>query len=94
MLQGRTVTIKLKNVNFEVKTRASTVSSVVSTAEEIFAVAKELLRTEIDADFPHPLRLRLMGMTFLYLFFLKSARLFHRINLGNILTSILFLKPV
>lgn len=52
-------------MNFEVKTRASTVSSVVSTAEEIFAIAKELLRTEIDADFPHPLRLRLMGMTFL-----------------------------
>ncbi|KAM9252783.1 DNA polymerase kappa [Dugong dugon] len=61
-LKGRTVTIKLKNVNFEVKTRASTVSPVVSTAEEIFAVAKELLRTEIDADFPHPLRLRLMGV--------------------------------
>lgn len=64
MLQGRTVTIKLKNVNFEVKTRASTVSAVVSTAEEIFVIAKELLRTEIDADFPHPLRLRLMGITF------------------------------
>ncbi|KAF6126491.1 DNA polymerase kappa [Phyllostomus discolor] len=47
-LKGRTVTIKLKNVNFEVKTRASTVSSAVSTAEEIFALAKELLRTEID----------------------------------------------
>lgn len=61
-LKGRTVTIKLKNVNFEVKTRASTISSVVSTAEEIFAIAKELLRTEIDADFPHPLRLRLMGV--------------------------------
>ncbi|XP_023559421.1 DNA polymerase kappa [Octodon degus] len=61
-LKGRTVTIKLKNVNFEVKTRASTVSAVVSTAEEIFAIAKELLRTEIDADFPYPLRLRLMGV--------------------------------
>ncbi|XP_027783288.2 DNA polymerase kappa isoform X1 [Marmota flaviventris] len=61
-LKGRTVTIKLKNVNFEVKTRASTVSSVVSTAEEIFTIAKELLRTEIDADFPRPLRLRLMGV--------------------------------
>uniref|UniRef100_A0A8C5K5H9 DNA polymerase kappa n=1 Tax=Jaculus jaculus TaxID=51337 RepID=A0A8C5K5H9_JACJA len=47
-LKGRTVTIKLKNVNFEVKTRASTVSSVVSTMEEIFAIAKELLRTEIN----------------------------------------------
>ncbi|KAG8524658.1 DNA polymerase kappa, partial [Galemys pyrenaicus] len=61
-LKGRTVTLKLKNVNFEVKTRASTVSSVVSTAEEIFSIAKELLRTEIDADSPYPLRLRLMGV--------------------------------
>ncbi|XP_075397293.1 DNA polymerase kappa [Tenrec ecaudatus] len=61
-LKGRTVTIKLKNVNFEVKTRASTVSSVISTAQEIFAIAKELLKIEIEADFPHPLRLRLMGV--------------------------------
>ncbi|KAM5264281.1 DNA polymerase kappa [Ctenodactylus gundi] len=61
-LKGRTVTIKLKNVNFEVKTRASTVSSLVSTTEEIYAIAKELLRTEIDANFPQPLRLRLMGV--------------------------------
>ncbi|XP_050009707.1 DNA polymerase kappa [Alexandromys fortis] len=61
-LKGRTVTVKLKNVNFEVKTRASTVQSTLSTAEEIFAVAKELLRTEINAASPHPLRLRLMGV--------------------------------
>ncbi|XP_058512358.1 DNA polymerase kappa isoform X1 [Ochotona princeps] len=61
-LKGRTITIKLKNVDFEVKTRACTVPCPISTAEEIFAVAKELLRTEIDADFPRPLRLRLMGV--------------------------------
>lgn len=61
-LKGRTVTIKLKNVNFEVKTRASTVPSAISTAEEIFAIAKELLRTEVNASSPHPLRLRLMGV--------------------------------
>ncbi|XP_031216196.1 DNA polymerase kappa isoform X2 [Mastomys coucha] len=61
-LKGRTVTIKLKNVNFEVKTRASTVPSAISTAEEIFAIAKELLRTEVNAGSPHPLRLRLMGV--------------------------------
>ncbi|XP_020854092.1 DNA polymerase kappa isoform X2 [Phascolarctos cinereus] len=61
-LKGKTVTIKLKNVNFEVKTRASTVAAVVSTAEEIFAIAKELLKVEIDADYPRPLRLRLMGV--------------------------------
>ncbi|CAH6787548.1 Polk [Phodopus roborovskii] len=61
-LKGRTVTVKLKNVDFEVKTRASTVLSTLSTAEEIFAVAKELLRTEVNAASPHPLRLRLMGV--------------------------------
>ncbi|NXN06779.1 POLK polymerase, partial [Indicator maculatus] len=61
-LKGKTVTLKLKNVNFEVKTRASTVLSSVSTEEEIFAVAKELLATEIDSSAPHPLRIRLMGV--------------------------------
>ncbi|NWV65452.1 POLK polymerase, partial [Malurus elegans] len=61
-LKGKTVTLKLKNVNFEVKTRASTVLSSVSTEEEIFAVAKDLLATEIDSVAPHPLRIRLMGV--------------------------------
>ncbi|NXJ84197.1 POLK polymerase, partial [Trogon melanurus] len=61
-LKGKTVTLKLKNVNFEVKTRASTVLSSVSTEEEIFAVAKDLLGTEIDSVAPRPLRLRLMGV--------------------------------
>ncbi|KAM6187321.1 DNA polymerase kappa isoform 1-T1 [Sarcoramphus papa] len=61
-LKGKTVTLKLKNVNFEVKTRASTVLSSVSTEEEIFAVAKDLLGMEIDSVAPHPLRIRLMGV--------------------------------
>ncbi|XP_071587143.1 DNA polymerase kappa isoform X3 [Heliangelus exortis] len=61
-LKGKTVTLKLKNVNFEVKTRASTVLSSVSTEEEIFAVAKDLLGTEIDSVAPYPLRIRLMGV--------------------------------
>ncbi|NXE94761.1 POLK polymerase, partial [Menura novaehollandiae] len=61
-LKGKTVTLKLKNVNFEVKTRALTVLSSVSTEEEIFAVAKDLLGTEIDSVAPHPLRIRLMGV--------------------------------
>lgn len=51
-------------MNFEVKTRASTVLSSVSTEEEIFAVAKDLLGTEIDSVAPHPLRIRLMGKIF------------------------------
>ncbi|KAM3939241.1 DNA polymerase kappa [Leptodactylus fuscus] len=61
-LKGRTVTLKLKNVKFEVKTRASTVSYAVSTEEEIFSVAKEILKAEIDLASPEPLRLRLMGV--------------------------------
>ncbi|NWY46237.1 POLK polymerase, partial [Sylvia atricapilla] len=61
-LKGKTVTLKLKNVNFEVKTRASTVLSSVSTEEEIFTVAKDLLGTEIDSVAPQPLRIRLMGV--------------------------------
>ncbi|XP_053859909.1 DNA polymerase kappa isoform X4 [Vidua macroura] len=61
-LKGKTVTLKLKNVNFEVKTRALTVLSSVSTEEEIFTVAKDLLGTEIDSVAPHPLRIRLMGV--------------------------------
>ncbi|XP_037980317.1 DNA polymerase kappa isoform X5 [Motacilla alba alba] len=61
-LKGKTVTLKLKNVNFKVKTRASTVLSSVSTEEEIFTVAKDLLGTEIDSVAPHPLRIRLMGV--------------------------------
>nr|AAX35542.1 DNA polymerase kappa [Xenopus laevis] len=61
-LKGKTVTIKLKNVTFEVRTRALTVTSPVSTEEEIFAVAKEILKAEIDLASPEPLQLRLMGV--------------------------------
>ncbi|KAJ1209255.1 hypothetical protein NDU88_004633 [Pleurodeles waltl] len=61
-LKGKTVTLKVKNVKFEVRTRASTVLSSVSTQEEIFSVAKELLRAEIESASPQPLRLRLMGV--------------------------------
>ncbi|XP_049435518.1 DNA polymerase kappa isoform X1 [Epinephelus fuscoguttatus] len=61
-LKGKTVTLKLKNVNFEVKTRALTLPYAVATVDEIFAVAKDLLKTEIDNESPQPLRLRLMGV--------------------------------
>nr|XP_043881532.1 DNA polymerase kappa isoform X1 [Solea senegalensis] len=61
-LKGKTVTLKLKNVNFEVKTRAQTLPCAVATVEEIFAVAKDLLKTEIENESPQPLRLRLMGV--------------------------------
>uniref|UniRef100_A0A3P8VVY4 DNA polymerase kappa n=1 Tax=Cynoglossus semilaevis TaxID=244447 RepID=A0A3P8VVY4_CYNSE len=61
-LKGKTVTLKLKNVNFEVKTRALTLPCAVATVDEIFAVAKDLLKTEIEHERPQPLRLRLMGV--------------------------------
>uniref|UniRef100_A0A8C8A2S6 DNA polymerase kappa n=1 Tax=Oryzias sinensis TaxID=183150 RepID=A0A8C8A2S6_9TELE len=61
-LKGKTVSLKLKNVNFEVKTRAQTLQCAVAAEEEIFAVAKDLLKTEIDNESPHPLKLRLMGV--------------------------------
>ncbi|KAM4745143.1 DNA polymerase kappa [Anableps anableps] len=61
-LKGKTVTLKLKNVNFEVKTRAQTLPYAVGTVEDIFAVAKDLLKMEIDNENPQPLRLRLMGV--------------------------------
>ncbi|XP_051875203.1 DNA polymerase kappa isoform X2 [Pristis pectinata] len=61
-LRGKTVTLKLKNINFEVKTRACTVPSAVSKEEEIYAIASELLKTEIESIYPQPLRLRLMGV--------------------------------
>uniref|UniRef100_A0A671TSP0 DNA polymerase kappa n=1 Tax=Sparus aurata TaxID=8175 RepID=A0A671TSP0_SPAAU len=61
-LKGKTVTLKLKNVKFEVKTRALTLPYAVATVDEIFAVAKDLLKTERDNESPLPLRLRLMGV--------------------------------
>lgn len=82
-------------MNFEVKTRASTVQSTLSTAEEIFAVAKELLRTEINAASPHPLRLRLMGrplsprllfLVFPYMF--NGPSLKNKVNLEDLFPSV------
>ena len=61
-LAGKTVTIKLKTVNFETKTRAVSVPNAISAADEIFAKAKELLENEIKSCLPKPLRLRLMGV--------------------------------
>uniref|UniRef100_A0A8B9L8M9 DNA polymerase kappa n=1 Tax=Astyanax mexicanus TaxID=7994 RepID=A0A8B9L8M9_ASTMX len=61
-LKGKTVTLKLKNVKFEVKTKAFTLQCAVCTEEEIFTAAKDLLKAEIDNVSPQPLRLRLMGV--------------------------------
>ncbi|XP_041464447.1 DNA polymerase kappa-like [Lytechinus variegatus] len=61
-IQGKTVTVKLKTVDFKVKSRASSLKTPVSSAQEIFAIARDLIRTEIRACHPEPLRLRLMGV--------------------------------
>lgn len=61
-LKGKTVTIKLKTVTFEIKSRSSSTVYPVSTYEEISLVAKELLKHEMSACFPDHLKLRLMGV--------------------------------
>lgn len=61
IFQGRTVTLKIKTVDFEVKTRGCTLPHPLSTADEIYNTASELLRLEIRARSPKLLRLRLMG---------------------------------
>uniref|UniRef100_A0AAY4BH91 DNA polymerase kappa n=1 Tax=Denticeps clupeoides TaxID=299321 RepID=A0AAY4BH91_9TELE len=58
-LKGKTVTLKVKNVKFEVKTRALTLPYSVSSANEIYTSARDLLRAELDHVSPEPLRLRL-----------------------------------
>ena len=63
VLQGRTITLKIKNINFEVKTRTVSLPSTVSSEELIFAAARDLLKIEIESVHPQPLRLRLMGNT-------------------------------
>ena len=61
-LTARKIGIKLKTINFEVKTRVSTASLPVRETEEIFSHAKKLLVNEIRSCSPEPLRLRLMGV--------------------------------
>jgi DNA polymerase kappa len=61
-LTARKIGIKLKTINFEVKTRVCTASCPVRETEEIFSHAKKLLVSEIRLCNPEPLRLRLMGV--------------------------------
>lgn len=55
-LRGKTLTLKLKATNFEVRTRAVTLQQPVSTAQEILQPALRLLRAEM------PIEIRLMGI--------------------------------
>ena len=55
------MTLKIKTVTFEVRTRAQTIAQYTNDAQQINSVARRLLRTEIDNSAPQPLELRLMG---------------------------------
>ncbi|GAB1605093.1 hypothetical protein Ahia01_000791100 [Argonauta hians] len=61
-LMGRTVTLKIKTVDFDVKTRAQSVSRHTCDEVQICNVARNILKTEIQNCLPKPLRLRLMGV--------------------------------
>eukprot|EP00127_Corallochytrium_limacisporum_P004532 Clim_evm2s167 gene=Clim_evmTU2s167 len=55
-LIGTTVNIKLKTVDFQIRTRALTLKAPTNSVDVIFAAAEKLIRNEL------PLRLRLMGV--------------------------------
>lgn len=64
LTKGKTVTLKIKLVTFEVKTRAQSISHLTNDGEEIFKVASGLLKAEMKLCHPKLLHLRLMGMLF------------------------------
>lgn len=53
-LRGKTLTLKLKETNFEVRTRCSTLVRHIGTREDILREALKLLRAEL------PITIRLM----------------------------------
>ena len=53
-LRGRTISLKLKETNFEVRTRDKKLASHISSREEIFREAMKLLKLEM------PIKIRLM----------------------------------
>jgi len=64
-LQGKTVTLKIKLVTFEVKTRSQSLPIATNDGEDIYNVANQLLTTEMKNCSSKPLKLRLMGKVFL-----------------------------
>ncbi|RLN17261.1 calcium-transporting ATPase 2, plasma membrane-type-like [Panicum miliaceum] len=55
-LKGKTLTLKLKTADFEVRTRAVTIRGYINSTEDILIYATKLLKAEM------PLSLRLMGL--------------------------------
>lgn len=82
------MTIKLKTVNFEVKSRGVTVPTPVSKSGELYRLAAELLQQEVGAS-GGALRLRLMGnviwsLTFtLHLLLLREQPGYHDVKHVN-----------
>ena len=74
MIKGKTVTIKIKTVKFDVKTRASSLPDYTNDAEVIFMVAKDLLCKEIKNVHPQPLQLRLMGKDILHIQYIHGIK--------------------
>ena len=67
IMQGRTITVKMKTANFEVKSRGLTLLQSVSRSGDIFQVASSLLQQEIESCGQIPLKLRLLGKSNLQL---------------------------
>ena len=61
------MTLKIKTVKFEVKTRAQSLRFHTSEIGPIFNAARDLLKTEMKTASSRPLKLRLMGKVFLCL---------------------------
>jgi len=55
------VTIKMKTVSFQVKSRSVTVSRPVSKCEELYPLASDLLQQEMRECGAAPLKLQLLG---------------------------------
>ncbi len=53
-LRGKTITLKLKETNFELRTRDKTLPTYISNPEDIFREAMKLLKPEL------PIKIRLM----------------------------------
>ena len=56
-LRGRTITLKLKETNFELRTRDKTLPTHISSPQDIFREAMKLLKPEL------PIKIRLMVTT-------------------------------
>ena len=62
------MTLKIKTVGFDVKTRSFTLSHYTNDEALLLKAAQMLLQTEINAELPGALRLRLMGVWYIFFY--------------------------